>query len=81
MWVIGYGAVQASAPRFVRSRAADTGSEPDGRTAMWLALVLALCPAAIAISLTTSINPAVVIVVGLVPFGFVFQRTRLCIPT
>ena len=39
---------------------------------MWLALVLALCPAAIAIALTTSINPAVAIVVGLVPFGFVF---------
>ena len=29
VWVIGYGAVQASAPRFVHA--------PDGRTATWLA--------------------------------------------
>ena len=34
--------------------------------------MLAVCPAAIAIALTTSINPAVAIVVGLIPFGFVF---------
>jgi len=36
VWVIGYGIVQASAPRFVRTRAAEGGGEPTGRTAMWL---------------------------------------------
>ena len=33
VWVIGYGAVQAAAPRFVRRRVHGPGSEPDGRTA------------------------------------------------
>jgi MFS family permease len=71
-WVIGYGAVQAAAPRFVRRRADDAGSEPDGRTAMWLALGLAICPAAIALALTAHLDPALVIVIGLVPFGVAF---------
>ncbi len=33
-WVIGYGAVQAMAPRFVRSRATTGTGEPDGRSAL-----------------------------------------------
>ncbi len=73
-WVIGYGAVQAAAPRFVRRRirAIDGSSEPDGRTAFRLALVLALCPAAIAAALATDVSPGVAIVIGLIPFGTVF---------
>jgi hypothetical protein len=51
VWVIGYGAVQAAAPRFVRSRASDERAVPDGRSALRLSLVLALCPAAIVIAL------------------------------
>jgi MFS family permease len=69
VWVIGYGAVQAAAPRLVRRRA---GAEPDGRTAVWLALALALCPAAIAAALDAHVDPTVSILVGLVPFGAVF---------
>ncbi len=42
-WIIGYGIVQASAPRFVRRRA-EEGGEPDGRTAAWLAFALATLP-------------------------------------
>jgi MFS family permease len=72
VWVIGYGAVQASAPRFVRSRAGGEGGEPDGRSALWLSLILALCPAAIAIALGAGVNGTVAIIVGLVPFGIVF---------
>jgi predicted MFS family arabinose efflux permease len=64
VWVIGYGIVQASAPRFVR--------DPDGRTATWLAFALAAFPAGIAIALTAGVDPGVVIVVGLVAFGAVF---------
>ena len=56
IWVIGYGVVQASAPRLVRRRAAD-GGEPDGRTATGLAFVLAAFPAAIAIALTAGLRP------------------------
>lgn len=69
VWVIGYGGVQALAPRFVRRRA---GGEPDGRTAIWLALGLAVWPAAMALALDAHVNPAVAIVVGLIPFGVAF---------
>jgi MFS family permease len=71
-WVIGYGAVQAAAPRLVRRRADGLGGVPDGRTALWLALALALCPAGLAIALEAQIDGTLAIVVGLVPFGVVF---------
>jgi MFS family permease len=72
IWVIGYGIVQAAAPGFVRRRDAEGGAEPDGRTATWLAFVLAAFPAAIAVSLTVHLDPTAVIVVGLIAFGVVF---------
>jgi len=72
IWVIGYGIVQASAPRFVRRRAGEQGSEPDGATASWLAFALAAFPAAIAIGLSTDIDAGVVLVVGLLAFGVIF---------
>jgi MFS family permease len=72
IWVIGYGIVQAAAPRFVRRRGAEGGGEPEGRTATWLAFVLALFPAAIAIGLAAGVDPTAVIVVGLIAFGAVF---------
>lgn len=73
-WVIGYGAVQAVAPRFVRRRGsrASSDGEPDGRTAVWLALGVALCPAAIAGALNAGVNPTLVILGGLIPFGIAF---------
>lgn len=72
VWVIGYGAVQAAAPRLVRRRVDGHGGEPDGKTATWLALGLAVCPAAIALALSTDVDPAIVIVLGLIPFGVAF---------
>jgi MFS family permease len=69
VWVIGYGGVQALAPRFVRRRA---GGEPDGRTAVWLALGLAVWPAAMALALDAHVDPALAIVAGLIPFGVAF---------
>jgi MFS family permease len=72
VWVIGYGAVQAAAPRFVRGRGRGPGGEPDGRTAVWLAFGVAACPAAMAIALDTNINPTIPIVIGLIPFGVAF---------
>jgi MFS family permease len=72
VWVIGYGGVQAAAPRFVRRRGQGPDGEPDGRTAVWLALGVAVCPAAMAVALNAGVNPTLVIVGGLVPFGVAF---------
>ncbi len=72
VWVIGYGIVQASAPRLMRRRAEERGSDPDGATATGLAFVLAAFPAGIAIALATAIDPSVVVVVGLIAFGVIF---------
>jgi len=74
VWVIGYGAVQAAAPRFVRRRGRGDGpdGEPDGRTAVWLALGVAVCPAAMALALNAGVNPTIAIVGGLIPFGIAF---------
>jgi MFS family permease len=70
IWVIGYGGVQAVAPRFIRGR--EGRGEPEGRTATWLAFVLAVFPAAIAIGLAAGVDPTAVIVVGLIAFGVIF---------
>ena len=65
-WVIGYGIVQASAPVILR------GKDPGGKAATWLAFVLALIPLAIAAGLALHLDPAIVVVAGLVVFGVVF---------
>jgi MFS family permease len=70
VWVIGYGIVQASAPRLIRGRGA--GGDPDGRTATGLAFLLAAFPAGIAIALMADVDPTVVLVGGLIVFGLVF---------
>jgi MFS family permease len=69
IWVIGYGAVQASAPGLFRRRSA---GEPTGRTATTLAFALAAFPALIAVALSSSLDASAVIVVGLILFGAVF---------
>ena len=71
IWVIGYGIVQASAPRLVRRRSAEHGA-PDGRTAARSAFLLAAFPAAIAIALGARLDPTTVLVGGLIVFGIVF---------
>ncbi|MBN8870747.1 MAG: organoarsenical effux MFS transporter ArsJ [Solirubrobacterales bacterium] len=72
VWVIGYGIVQASAPTVMQRRAKETGQLPDGRSATWLAFLLAAFPAAIALALTANFDPTTVLVVGLIAFGIVF---------
>jgi predicted MFS family arabinose efflux permease len=71
IWTIGYGIVQASAPRLLRRRRAH-GENPDGATATWLAFLLAAFPAGIATVLATGADPVLVVVVGLLAFGVVF---------
>jgi MFS family permease len=72
VWVIGYGVVQASAPRILGRRAPDGQMHPDGRTATSLAFALATLPAAIALALTIGLDPTVTLVAGLTFFGGVF---------
>jgi MFS family permease len=71
-WVIGYGAVQASAPALLRRKAGSGNKPPDGHTATWLAFALAAFPAAIAAALYFNASPGVAIVTGLILFGVVF---------
>ena len=77
VWVVGYGAVQAAAPGFVR-RSAD-GRSAEIRAARLWAFALALVPVAIALVLSLEgrvgaawPTPGWTIVVGLGIFGFVF---------
>jgi predicted MFS family arabinose efflux permease len=71
LWTIGYGIVQAFAPRLLRRRS-DQGVDPDGNTAVVLAFVLAAFPALIAIAVSSGFAPVVCVVVGLMFFGVVF---------
>ena len=68
IWVIGYGIVQAFAPQLLRR----TGGQPTGFTAAWLAFLLTILPAGIAIALAANADATTVLVVGLIVFGFVF---------
>lgn len=69
LWVIGYGVVQAAAPRLLNRQ---TGQGPGGASARRWALLLALCPAAIALALGAGYDPATVLITGLALFGVVF---------
>ncbi len=70
LWVIGYGFVQASAPKLIcRSH---HGQGPGGGTARFWVFVLALFPAGIAVALHQGLPPGPVLVVGLILFGIVF---------
>jgi predicted MFS family arabinose efflux permease len=70
LWVIGYGMVQASAPRLIRR--SHHGQGPGGGTARLWAFILAVFPAAMALALQSGLNPTLVLVTGLVLFGVVF---------
>ena len=70
LWVIGYGIVQAAAPRLIRRR--HPGQSPGGSSARNAALLLALFPAGIAIGLHQGYDPTLVLIIGLVAFGIIF---------
>lgn len=71
-WIIGYGMVQASVPAILRRTYEGRSQTPDGRTAAWLAFLLAAFPAGIALALRAGLEPALVVVTGLIAFGGVF---------
>ncbi|PCJ32426.1 MAG: MFS transporter [Gammaproteobacteria bacterium] len=66
LWILGYGIVQAFAPTLLR------GHHPTGSTAHWLAWLLMLFPAAIALALYQGVEPTWVIITGLSLFAIVF---------
>jgi predicted MFS family arabinose efflux permease len=70
LWIIGYGLVQASAPKLIRHSHHDRG--PDGATAKLWAFILAVFPVGIAMGLYIGTAPELVVVVGLIAFGIVF---------
>jgi len=70
LWIIGYGIVQASAPRLLRRSHHAHG--PDGGTARLWVILLAVMPAGIAIALQQGLDPALSLVIGLALFGIVF---------
>jgi len=69
-WVIGYGFVQASAPKLVRH--SHHGQGPGGGTARVWAFILALFPAGIVIAMQQGWPIESVLVIGLILFGIAF---------
>ncbi len=70
LWIIGYGIVQASAPRLLRQ--SRHGEGPGGGSARVWAFVLAPIPAGIALAMNQGWPADMVVVVGLVAFGILF---------
>ncbi len=69
LWVIGYGFVQAFAPRFTGK---SKGRVPDGRNAMHWAMLLGGIPCLIALALSYEWHEQFVLLGGLLFFGAVF---------
>ena len=70
LWVIGYGFVQAAAPKLLRRTHAGRG--PDSATARLWAFALLFLPAGMALALERDLPAQWVIIVGLALFGIVF---------
>ncbi len=69
VWVIFYGIVQGVAPVITGIK---RGAIPDGRTAALWVGILALIPLGIYLGLNNSFDPQIILVSGLLVFGFVF---------
>jgi predicted MFS family arabinose efflux permease len=70
LWVIGYGFIQALAPKLLGRSRHQQG--PGGATARLWVFTLALVPAGIALALIQGVNPGLAIVIGLAIFAVVF---------
>lgn len=68
-WIIGYGFVQTIAPKITGTQ---NNKVPDGRHAIVWALALGIMPIAIALSLTYDWHSSVILLGGLMIFGFLF---------
>lgn len=74
LWVIGYGIVQALAPRLTGTKQTGKGQAkvPDGRSALAWAAILSIVPASIALAISYDFHAANVLVWGLMLFGALF---------
>ncbi len=70
LWIIGYGFIQAAAPKLIRN--SRHGRGPGGGTARLTALALLAAPVGIALGLRWGQDPATVLVGGLIVFGIIF---------
>ena len=68
LWVIGYGIIQASAPKLLKRN----GNAPNGTTARNWAMMLCVIPAGMAIALGLGYSAEMVVIGGLTVFGVVF---------
>ena len=66
IWVIGYGIIQATAPRMLQH------TNRSGGAARGMALVLAVVPASMAIMIQRDFDILTVVVAGVLVFGFLF---------
>ncbi len=66
LWVIGYGIIQTLSPKLLRQH------QPNGTSARYWALMLAIVPAGIALALQQGLTTEFVIIVGLIVFGAIF---------
>lgn len=69
LWVIGYGFVQAIAPKLTGNK---HSQQPDGKQALFWALLLSVTPAVIAIALINDWYPQQSLLIGLMLFGGLF---------
>jgi predicted MFS family arabinose efflux permease len=69
VWIIGYGIVQAFAPKITNRK---TGSAPTGGSAFSWAIILAAIPALIAAALYFNVSPQIALLGGLLVFGVIF---------
>jgi len=70
LWIIGYGFVQASAPKLLRQ--SRHGQGPSGSNARFWAFMLAPFPAGIALAMELGWPTDTVLVAGLIAFGILF---------
>lgn len=66
LWIIGYGIIQAIAPKLLINH------HPNRQTTQWLAWLLMLFPAAIALALAQGVEPTSTLIIGLGLFAIVF---------
>lgn len=72
-WVIGYGIIQAIAPRITGKNKAQAAQQtPDGRAALKWAMLLSITPLIIIAGLHFNVYPQQLLIVGLLIFGAAF---------
>ncbi|PIW60525.1 organoarsenical effux MFS transporter ArsJ [Shewanella sp. CG12_big_fil_rev_8_21_14_0_65_47_15] len=74
LWVIGYGIVQALAPRLTGAKQMGKSQArvPDGRSALAWAAILSIVPAGLALAISYDFHAASILVWGLMLFGALF---------